>query len=218
MGEGSTWPYQPHILHEGDSREECVQHYGFTSANGENRVKTQQEAHGHRSPLCTEWFPHAVTTTEKQQSYTPRTEPMSCVPHPAHCSLDVLCGPLDSAGQCSSLESSGMKVIKGNIRQVAVDFFQLLKDDTTFLLDLRLLQCAVLHDVSQKLYNCNIFPTLVIALPDCYPVLLTGEKTHRQQGYCKRTEQQTTLGSRCNVTEMSTTHSHSIREGQTTLF
>ena len=191
MGEGSTWPYQPHVLGEGDSKE-CVQHYAFTSTNRENTVKTQREAHGHRSPLCTDWFPHAVTTTEKQQSCTPRTEPTGCVLHPACCSLDVLCGPLNSAGQRSPLESSGMKVIKGNIRQAAVDFFQLLKDDATFLLDLRLLQCTVLHNVSQKLYNCNTFPTLAVPLPDCYPVLLKGEKTHRQQQHRKRSEQQTT--------------------------
>lgn len=216
MGGGSTWPYQPHVLHEGDSKE-CVQHYTFTSPNGKNTVKTQQEAQGHRSLLCADWFPHAVTTTEKQQSCTPRTEPTGCVPHPAYCSLDVLCGPLNSAGQSSPLESSGMKVIKGNIRQVAVDFFQLLEDDTTFLLDLRLFQCTVLHNVSKKLYNCNTFPMLAILLPDCYPVVLKGEKTHRQQGHCKRNEQQTTLGRGCNL-EMSTTYSHSIKEGQTTLF
>lgn len=195
-----------------------MQHYTFTSTNGENRVETQQEACGHRSPLRTDWFPRAVTTTEKQQPCTPRTEPTGCALHPACCSLDVFCGPLDSAGQRSSLESSGMKVIKGNIRQVAVDFFHLLKDDATFLLNLRILQRTVLHDVSQKLYNCNIFPMLAIPLPDCYPLLLTGEKTYRQQGYHKRIEQQTTLGSRCNITETSTTHSQSIRERQTTLF
>lgn len=189
----------------------------FHQPNGKNTVKTQQEAHRHRSPLRTDCSPCAVTTTEKQQSCTPRTEPMGCISHPAYCSLDVLRGPLDSAGQCSPLESSGMKVIKGNIRQVAVDFFQLLKDDATFLLDLRLLQRTVLHNVSQKLYNCNTFPMLAIPLPDCYPVLLKGEKTQRQQGHCKRNEQQTMLGRGCNTIETNTTHSHSIREGQTTL-
>lgn len=75
-----------------------------------------------------------------------------------------------------------MKVIKGNVCHVIIHFFQLLKDDTTLLLDLRLLQRTVLHNVSQKLYHCNIFATLVVLLPDCYPTLLKGEKTDKAAG------------------------------------
>lgn len=60
-----------------------------------------------------------------------------------------------------------MKVIKGNLCQVAVVFFQLLKDDATFLLNLRVLQGTVLHNVSQKLYNWNTVPALAMLLPDC---------------------------------------------------
>lgn len=68
VGEGSTWPYQPTVWHKGDLREEQVQHYAFTSAHGQNTAQTQVEAHKHRSPLRTDCFPRAVTTTEKQQS------------------------------------------------------------------------------------------------------------------------------------------------------
>lgn len=86
--------------------------------------------------------------------------PLGSAIHPACCSLDVLCGPFNSLGQRSPLVSSGMKVIKGDICQAAVHFLQLLKDDATLLLDLRILQRAVLHKVTQKLYSCNTIPTL----------------------------------------------------------
>lgn len=76
-----------------------------------------------------------------------------------------------------------MKIIKGDLGQVAVILLQLLKDDSTLLLDLRLLQSTVLHNVSQELYNCNTFLMLAILLPSCYPGLLKEEKTHRQQGH-----------------------------------
>lgn len=217
MGEGSTWPYQPTIWREGDLREEHA-HYAFTSADRENTAQTRGEAHRHRSYLRRDCFPRAVTMTEKQQSCTPGTDPTGCVQHPAWCSLDILCGPLDSAGQRSPLVRSGMKVIKGDICHVAVDLFQLLQDDAALLLDLRVLQRTVLHDVSQELYNCNTFPTLAIPLPEGHPVLLQGEKTQRQLGQHKRSEQQTTLGRGCNITETSLAHSHCIGEGQTPQF
>lgn len=119
--------------------------------------RAQGEAHGLRSPPCTHC---AVTKPKKQQSCTPWTAPLGCAPHPACCSLDVLCGSFNSVGQRSPLVSSGMKVIKGDICQVAVHFLQLLKDDATLPLDLRILQRTVLHKVAQKLYNCNTIPTL----------------------------------------------------------
>lgn len=165
--------------------------------------------------LCADCFPRAVTTTEKQQSCTPGTDPMGCVQHPAWCSLDILCGPLDSVGQRSALVCSGMKVIEGDICHVAVNLFQFLQDDAALLFDLRVLQRAVLHDVSQELYNCNTFPMLAIPLPDGHPALLQGEKTQRQLGQHKRSERQTMLGRGCNVTEISPAHSHCIGEGQT---
>lgn len=98
--------------------------------------------------------------TPDQQSCTPQTAPQGCAPHPACCSLDVVCGPFNGVGQRSPLVSSGMKVIKGDICQVAVHFLQLLKDDNTLLLHLRILQCTVLHKVTQKLYSCNTIPKL----------------------------------------------------------
>lgn len=85
--------------------------------------------------------------------------------HPACCSLDVLRGPLDGAGQRRALVSSGVEVIKGDIGQVAVGFLHLLQDDATLLLNLRLLQRTVLHDVSQKLHHCKTFTALATLLP-----------------------------------------------------
>lgn len=134
-----------------------MQHYTFTSANAENTVRVQGEAYGLRSLPCTQC---AVITSRKQQSCTQWTASLGCATHPACCSLDVLCSPFNSAGQRSPLVSSGMKVIKGDICQVAVHFLQLLKDDATLLLNLRILQRTVLHKVTQKLYNCNTIPTL----------------------------------------------------------
>lgn len=91
--------------------------------------------------------------------------PTDCTPRlcttSSCCSLDVLCGPFNGVGQRSSLVSSSMKVIKGDICQVAVHLLQLLKDDATLLLNLRILQLTVLHKVTQKLYSCNTIPTLV---------------------------------------------------------
>lgn len=120
-------------------------------------VGAQGEACGLRSPPCTH---RAVITPRKQQSCTQWTAPLGCATHPACCSLDALCGPFNSAGQRSPLVGGGMEVIKGDICQVAVHFLQLLKDDTTLLLHLRILQRTVLHKVTQKLYNCNTIPTL----------------------------------------------------------
>lgn len=155
---------------------------------------------------------HTLRLVSLQELHTPRTEPTSYIVQPVYSSLDVLCGPLDGAGQCSALESSGMKVIKGDVCQVIVHFFELLKDDTTLLLDLRFLQCTVLHNVGQKLNHCNIFATLAVLLPHCYPALLKGEKT-KQQGYSKR-------GNKLCWDGGSTQHilSHSIGEGQITQF
>lgn len=66
------------MSHEGDCKD-CVQHYTFTSTNRDNtgykEKPTGQTTSGR------DLFPHADTTTEQQQSCTPRTEPIQPVAH-----------------------------------------------------------------------------------------------------------------------------------------